>query len=61
MEWWTLAYMHKWVTAEKLRGAVKTKKNPFGEITPEEYKEITGIEFFKDLNYIPNKSTDLIK
>ncbi|AJA42545.1 hypothetical protein phiCT453A_55 (endogenous virus) [Clostridium phage phiCT453A] len=61
MGFWEIAYINEWVTAEQLKGAVKTKKNPFGEITPEEYKEITGIEFFKDLNYIPNKSTDLIK
>lgn len=45
MDFWTLAYNQKWVTAEALRGAVKTEVNRFGEITPEEYMEITGIEF----------------
>ncbi len=45
MSFWTLAFNMKWVTAEALRGAVKTEKNLFGEITPEEYEEITSIEF----------------
>ncbi|TPG71179.1 XkdX family protein [Brevibacillus laterosporus] len=45
MRFWTLAYMFKWVTADKLRLAVKTDTNPFGEITPEEYKDITDQEF----------------
>ncbi|RFB28393.1 XkdX family protein [Brevibacillus sp. VP] len=45
MRFWLLAYIYNWVTAEKLRGAVKTDDNRFGEITPEEYKEITGIDF----------------
>ncbi|MEK5165974.1 XkdX family protein [Paenibacillus sp. FSL R5-0527] len=45
MKFWTLAFTMKWVTAEALRGAVKTEQNPFGEITPEEYKEITKIDF----------------
>lgn len=42
---WKLAYEQKWVTAEQLKGAVKTDTNPFGEITPQEYKAITGIDF----------------
>lgn len=42
---WKLAYEQKWVTAEQLRGAVKTDTNPFGEITPQEYQEITKIAF----------------
>lgn len=45
MKFWTLAFNMKWVTAEALRGAVITPTNPFGEITPEEYQVITGIEF----------------
>ncbi|WP_375135725.1 hypothetical protein [Lysinibacillus fusiformis] len=36
-----IAFMFKWVTAEQLRIAVKTEANPFGEITPEQYKAIT--------------------
>jgi len=35
----------KWVTAEALKGAVITDTNPYGEITPEDYTVITGIEF----------------
>ncbi|GAA0382681.1 XkdX family protein [Paenibacillus motobuensis] len=45
MKFWTLAFSMKWVTAEALKGAVTTESNPFGEITPEQYKEITGIKF----------------
>lgn len=45
MSFWKLAYDMNWVTAEQLKGAVITETNPFGEITPEEYKIITGIDF----------------
>lgn len=45
MAFWKLAYNMKWVTAEQLRLAVKTEENQFGEITKDEYKEITGIDF----------------
>ncbi|MDQ0496390.1 XkdX family protein [Paenibacillus brasilensis] len=45
MNFWSLAFKLNWVTAEKLKGAVKTEDNPFGEISPEEYKEITGVDF----------------
>ena len=45
MDFWEMAYKLKWVTAEELRQAVITEKNPYGEITPEEYKEITGQDF----------------
>lgn len=45
MAFWKLAYNQKWVTAEQLRLAVKTETNPFGEITAEEYKTITGQDF----------------
>ncbi|WP_346891482.1 XkdX family protein [Clostridium sp. UBA3887] len=45
MKFWSLAFNMKWVTAEALRGAVETDINRFGEITPEEYTVITGIEF----------------
>ncbi|QDX94936.1 XkdX family protein [Brevibacillus laterosporus] len=38
MRFWSLAYRCNWITAEKLRGAVKTDDYRFGEITPEEYK-----------------------
>lgn len=45
MEFWRLAYSRQWVTAEQLRLAVITENNRFGDITPEEYEEITGIQF----------------
>ncbi|WP_352404546.1 XkdX family protein [Sporanaerobacter acetigenes] len=45
MAFWKLAYNMKWVSAEQLRLAVITESNPFGEITSEEYTEITGIPF----------------
>lgn len=51
MAFWKLAYDMGWidrdkeVAAIKLRLAVKTESNLFGEITPEQYKEITGIDF----------------
>ncbi|NGP57798.1 XkdX family protein [Paenibacillus thiaminolyticus] len=45
MTFWKLAFECKWIDAEGLRAAVKTESNPFGEISPEEYKQITGIDF----------------
>ena len=45
MEFWKLCYDLKIVDAEYLKQAVTTEDNPYGDITPEQYKEITGIEF----------------
>ncbi|AWB30061.1 XkdX family protein [Clostridium botulinum] len=45
MDFWKLAFEQKWVDTEQLKGAVKTEKFPFGEITPAQYKEITNIYF----------------
>ncbi|MFD3272463.1 XkdX family protein [Paenibacillus dendritiformis] len=45
MNFWKLAFECKWIDAEGLRAAVKTVSNPFGEISPKEYKQITGIDF----------------
>lgn len=45
MNFWQIAFISRWVTAEQLRIAVITDTNPFGEITPEQYKEITKQEF----------------
>lgn len=51
MNFWKLAYDVGWIdkdkeiAKQKLRLAVKTEANPFGEITPEEYKQITGQDF----------------
>jgi len=45
MAFWTLAYNRKWVTIDQLRQAVKTDANPYGQITPEEFKTITSVDF----------------
>ena len=45
MAFWKSAFNMGWVTAEQLRIAVLTEDNPRGEITTEEYKEITGQDF----------------
>ena len=45
MEFWKFAYEHEWVTIEQLRMAVITENNPYGEITKEEFKEITGVTY----------------
>lgn len=45
MSFWEIAYRNKLVTKEELKGAVITEDNPFGEITKEQYKEITGDVF----------------
>ncbi|WP_036698609.1 XkdX family protein [Paenibacillus taiwanensis] len=45
MEFWKHAYNLNWINAEILRRAVKTNANPSGEITPEQYADITGIAF----------------
>ena len=45
MAFWKLAFNMKWVSAEQLRLAVKTESNPFGEITLDQYKEITELDF----------------
>lgn len=45
MAFWKLAFTKKWVTIEQLRLAVKTEANPYGEITPVEFKEITTQDF----------------
>nr|DAY48418.1 MAG TPA: hypothetical protein [Caudoviricetes sp.] len=45
MTFWQLAYSRKWVTADQLRLAVKTEKNPYGQITADEFKTISGENF----------------
>jgi len=45
MAFWNLAYKYKWVTIDQLRLAVRTESSPYGEITPEEFKQITGQDF----------------
>lgn len=45
MGFWKMAFDLGCITAERLRLAVKTEENKYGEITPEEYKNITKVEF----------------
>jgi hypothetical protein len=42
---WKMAFDYKWVNTTNLKGAVKTDTNLFGEITPDEYKMITGQDY----------------
>ncbi|MDX8367797.1 XkdX family protein [Cytobacillus sp. IB215665] len=45
MAFWKLAYSLKWVSIDKLRLVVKTDANPHGEITEDEFKQITNEDF----------------
>lgn len=45
MDFWKMAYDNQWVGIDMLRQAVITETNPFGDITKEQFKEITGQEF----------------
>lgn len=45
MAFWKLCYDLKIVDAEYLKQAVITDNNKYGDITTEQYKEITGVEF----------------
>lgn len=44
-EFWKMAYNMQCIDTVLLRQAVKTEKNKYGEITVEEFKEISGEEF----------------
>ncbi|MBY0755015.1 XkdX family protein [Clostridium sardiniense] len=44
-KFWKMAYDMECVGIEMLREAVKTEKNRYGDITPEEFKVITGEDF----------------
>lgn len=45
VDWWNMSYKKDWITKEELRLVVITPENPFGDITKEQYKEITGVEY----------------
>lgn len=45
MEFWELAYKEEWADIDMLRMATITKENPFGDITPKQFEEITGEKF----------------
>lgn len=42
MAFWMFAYNAKCVTIDQLRIVVKTESNQYGEITAEEFEQITG-------------------
>lgn len=44
---WKMAYDMKAIDIAKLRQAVETESNPFGEITEAEFKVITGVDFIE--------------
>lgn len=46
-EFWKMVWNMKAITISELRRAVKTEQNPFGEISPEEFKQISGEDFIK--------------
>jgi hypothetical protein len=45
MEFWKMIYDLKIIDAQYLKQAVITDTNKFGDITAEQYKEITGIDY----------------
>ncbi|AUN23781.1 hypothetical protein RSJ21_00320 (plasmid) [Clostridium botulinum] len=45
MSFWEMAYSIGAIGKDLLWQAVITEKNPYGEITPEQYEEICGDEF----------------
>lgn len=45
MEFLKMAWEYEWITLDELKFLTKTKKQPWGEITPEEFKEITGKDY----------------
>lgn len=45
MQFWQIAFIYNWVNIDQLRLAVKTNTNLFGEITPMQFKIITGHEY----------------
>lgn len=47
MEFLQMAWEYEWITFDELKTLVITKETPWGQITPEEFKEITGKEYQK--------------
>ncbi|UHA72307.1 XkdX family protein [Paenibacillus sp. 481] len=45
MSFWKLAFEQKWIDVSQLRKVVKTDANLFGEITPQQFADITGQAF----------------
>lgn len=44
-EIWKMSYEYGWATIEQLKEVVITSLNPNGEITIEQFEEITGQKF----------------
>ncbi|WP_244833361.1 XkdX family protein [Clostridium sp. BJN0001] len=47
MDFWKMVFNLKIVDTEYLKQVVITEKSPYGDITTEQYKEITGEDFIK--------------
>lgn len=45
MSFWKMVYDMVWIDIDTLRKAVITDGNPFGDITKEEFKEISGEDY----------------
>lgn len=45
MDFLKLAWEYEWITLDELKTLVITKVTPWGQITPDEFKEITGQDF----------------
>lgn len=46
-EFWKMAYDMEAIDKDLLGQAVKCTKNPYGEISPDQYKEICGENFLE--------------
>ena len=47
MEFWKMCFDLKVVDADFIRQTVITDKNPYGDITADQFKQITGEDFIK--------------
>lgn len=45
MDFFKMAWENEWITLEDLKLLVKTKEQPWGDITKAEFKEIAGQEY----------------
>lgn len=45
MDFLKLAWEYEWIKLDELKTLVITKATPWGQITPDEFKEITGQDF----------------
>ena len=45
MDFLKLAWEYEWITLDELKTLVITKATPWGQITPDEFKEIPGQDF----------------